>query len=151
LLLKSCIQLEVAPCWETYLEMTPVDMISRAIIKLSQQHLDTLQIHNLANHHLIKWSAYFKLIHSYGYHLKLISPQQWFEEYLPYLTENNALFPLKELYQAQAEVSLYGPDFKFENSGSRKLLSDLDIDYPDNYVEMINTQLSYLDKKGFFK
>lgn len=149
LLLKSCIELGVAPAWETHLEMFPVDVLSHAIIQLSLRTDMTQHVFNMANHHAIQWRNYFKLVNAAGYDLQLISPQTWFEEYLSHLSESNALYPLRELYLTHSELSIKGPEFQFDNTHSRRLLEDLKIFYPDNYELLVSTYVTYLKDKGF--
>ncbi len=149
LLLKSCIELGVAPDWETHLEMIPVDVISHAIIQLSLQKNITQHVFNMANHHTIQWRDYFKWVNASGYYLKLIPPKEWFDAYLPYLSEDNALYPLRELYLAYPDLSIKGPEFLFENSQSRQLLEELKIFYPNNYDSLATIYFTYLKNKGF--
>ncbi len=148
LFLKSCLQLGVAPLWETHIDMTPVDMLSQAIVKLSLQANLTQNIFNLANPNLLSWKTYFTLVQQHGFNLQLVSPEEWMER-LKNITEENALYPLRELYLENPELGKIGPRYQFENTASQKLLEKLGVSYPKHVSDMVGLYLHYLDKQGF--
>ena len=151
LLLKSCIQLGVAPHWQTAMEMTPVDILSRAIITLSLQPIVELQVFNMANPYKLTWYDYFKLVNQYGFQLRIISPSEWMEKYIRPLSQDNALYPLRDIYLNNPELSETGPNFNFENHRSQQQLQTLGIEYPNNYTQQVFIYLRYLEQQGFFK
>ncbi len=148
LFLKSCIQLGIAPAWETHFDMTPVDMLSQAIVKLSLQTALPKNIFNMANPNLLKWQAYFESVKQKGFNLKIISANEWME-HLKNITEEIALYPLRELYLNNPELNQKGPYYHFENRESEKLLLDLGVSYPNKLTDITTLYLNYLETQGF--
>lgn len=149
LLLKSCAQLGVAPAWKAHVEMTPVDVVSEAIIRLSLvPEKSQKQAYNMGNPHSIAWQDYFTLVDKYGFKMKLIAPQEWRDNYIKHIGIDNALYPLKELYtQGDAELE----QFHFETTITQQALQKLQIHYPDNYENQIPIYLNYLNQKEFIE
>jgi amino acid adenylation domain-containing protein/thioester reductase-like protein len=149
MLLKSCVQLGVAPKWQAILEMTPVDILSCGIIKLSlRADLANKQAYNMGNPNGFSWAEYFALVNKQGFQLKLISPEEWRDQYIKHIAEDNALYPLKEMYTGE-HVDL--EQFHFETRETQKCLKDLDVHYPENYVEQITIYLTYLKERAFIR
>lgn len=149
LLLKGCLQLGVAPQWSSAFEMTPVDFLSRAIVSLTLNQNENLQIFTLANHHTIRWEDYFNLINHYGFQLTLIPPDEWIQNYVRHLDETNALYPLKEGYLHSHAFQKEESKITDDRTKTQQRLEALGIVYPNSYETQIRIYLDYLIKKGF--
>ena len=82
--------------------MTPVDILAEGIVRLSLENLGS-HVFSLHNPHQITWVEYLTRVKALGFDLQIIDAQQWRDEYLSRVDENNALFPFKELYLKQRE------------------------------------------------
>lgn len=148
LLLKGCLQLGVAPRWSFPFDMMPVDYLSRAIVGLTLQNKTNFQIFNLANINTITWEEYFKLINQYGFNLNLISSDEWIEQYVKHLDENNALYPFKDYYLHSVSFNTSGK-YTIKTINTRMQLERLNLCYPDQHDEQIKIYLDYLLKHEF--
>jgi len=146
LLLKSCIQLGVAPdiAWE--IELTPVDIVSQAVVALSLQH-NLLPVYHLNNPHTMSWKKMVNTLCEQNYPIALIAASRWQQEYLAALPEDNALF---------VAVSLYRDNLILSHSHSaidcvktQEQLMKLGVHYPKIENKLFATYLHYLMKVGF--
>lgn len=94
LVLKGCAQLGFAPMWDTRINMTPVDKLAQMIIEGAKMNKN---VFNLINNETISWINYIQAANNFGYHMKLIDPQQWYN-LVAKIDKNNALFPLLSIY-----------------------------------------------------
>lgn len=146
LLLKSCVQLGVAPLWDMKIEMEPVDLAAAALVALSFDKNAQDGVYNLINPIYTTWKEYIAIVNQEGFDVKLIDPGVWLNDYLMPAGEENALYPLKALYEGQAE---YSEPPKFYCDKSSALMQANGINYPRDYVKLINLYDSYLIKCGF--
>ena len=96
--IQGCCQMGVAPRWETFLNLLPVNFVSCLIARASLSNKINHKIFNLKNSNLFSWSQLIKWIESNGIPIKLISPQLWYSRYLPFIGAENSLFPLSSIY-----------------------------------------------------
>lgn len=146
LLLKSCIQLGVAPNWDMKMEMEPVDIAATALVALSLDKNATEGVYNLLNPIYTTWKEYIAIVNQEGFKVKLIDPAAWLEKHLMPANEENALYPLKALYEGQPD---YSEPPKFYCDKARALMQANGINYPDDYLSLINLYNNYLIKNGF--
>ncbi|MFT4060338.1 MAG: amino acid adenylation domain-containing protein [Legionella sp.] len=98
MLLKGCIQLQVAPNWDFMLDMLPVDTISNVIVETAFRAKHANSVFNLINPHKISWRQLIHYINQRGYSVALIDPKQWKQEHIQFIKEDNALYSLYSLY-----------------------------------------------------
>ncbi|WP_298628237.1 amino acid adenylation domain-containing protein [uncultured Legionella sp.] len=98
MLLKGCIQLQVAPDWDFMLDMLPVDTLSNVIVETALQEKQTNSVFNLINPNKISWRQLIHYINQRGYSVSLIDPEQWKQEHIRFIKEDNALYSLYSLY-----------------------------------------------------
>lgn len=149
LFLKSCVQFGVAPSWDTHVEMTPVDILSDSIVKLSTQYIEHSEIYNLGNLNQISYQDYFKTVNQAGIPLQIISTDNWKKDYLKNITEDNALYALKDFYLTDSEDMENGPKFYFEANKTQQKLVSLGVNYLDDYASQIEIYLEYLKEQKF--
>ena len=147
LILKSCIQLGIAPKINSLIEMTPVNNISKSIVSISLSK-DNGTVYNLNNPNTISWIEYINKINKLGYKVKLVDIKNWINE-ISKINENNALYPFKEYY-----LNLYRKENQnlVEHSiDSRRddNQEDFNSKYPKDYEKMIETYIYYLQKVKF--
>ena len=96
LLIKSCIQMKVAPNWNIKLNILPVDFVSEFIVKTSEYN-SVNTVYNLANANQISWTNIVDNLNQFGHQVTMISPEKWTNK-IQKIDEKNALFSLLPLY-----------------------------------------------------
>jgi thioester reductase-like protein len=157
-LIKSCIQLELAPDIDTYLDITPVDYICRALTHLSRQKTSSNQVFHVVNPQITRWQDLVSWLISFGYPLRLISYNQWQAELVKSVdgSADNALLPLisflaelpKEDLLRSSETSQPGISM-FDTTHTRKGLSRSLIACPTVDANLISIYIAYLIRIGF--
>lgn len=147
LLLKACIESGVSPLWKKTVDMLPVDIISNAIIKLSVFHGSNGQSYNLSNPNTLTWCEYINLVNQNGYLVKLITVDEWVNNYIFKLDESSPFYALKALYMNNSDTKF--KDQKIEYSLTQSILNKIGITLPNDYRSMISSYLSTLAAKGF--
>ncbi len=97
LLIKSCIQMQIAPNWKTELNILPVDFVSEFIVKTSERNNSVNTVYNLAKKNHLSWSDIIQCINQFGHKIKMIPPEKWTKK-IQNIDERNALFNLLPLY-----------------------------------------------------
>lgn len=151
LLLKGCLQMGAAPDWLRSMEMTPVDILSQAIVGLS---LDAqgLSTYNLNNPLEISWRDYIDLVRNQGFKLALVPVNIWREKYLARIDEDNAMYPFKEFYLKERKDLVARNWRKFSGWNSREAQEKLrtaGISFPGDYAAYAGVFFSYLVQTGF--
>jgi thioester reductase-like protein len=146
LFLKGCIQMGYAPKINYDYEMTPVDILSKYIIRLSIDKNDdhNFTIYNLSNPNKLLWSNYINKINSFGFKIGLLDNVEWVEK-LENIDQDNALFILKSWYLERNNYKKH----VYKNNVQSKL-EKIRIDYNYNYDYLIILYLKYLIDIGFF-
>lgn len=123
----------VAPAWNKVIEMTPVNILSDAIVCLSLTEDSNGKYYNMCNPHSITWQTYINYINRFGYKVKIVSFDQWRNDYVMQLNKNSALYPLKTFYmnEISQDINLV------ENSNTQKVLLKNGIMYPKQYVKLL--------------
>jgi len=147
-LIKSCLEFGVAPDWDIMIEMTPVDFLSYAIVKLSLQEKVNGRVFNLSNPHSLKWIEYVEKISQYMKQpIEIIGEKRWKEVFLSTIDEQNALFPFVVLYNGENghENSL------FHTEKTEAFLKIFSLYHPSDYDKLIKLYIDYLNGIDFFK
>lgn len=139
-LLKSCIQLGVAPDLVMHTEFTPVDVVSQAIGCLSLQ-LSMKTVYHLSHPQYIEWHKFTAALRQIGYDLKTVTPNEWQKNYLMNLPETNALYALAPLYLGDLDEH---QDMLSLVSKTQAQLLKLDVIYPEITHELLIRYLNYL-------
>jgi amino acid adenylation domain-containing protein/thioester reductase-like protein len=75
--IRACVQLGAVPALDTFLEMTPVDYVSRAVVHLGQRPETWGQAYHLFNCHYVRLRHLLDWVRSAGYRLEVVPPEQW--------------------------------------------------------------------------
>ena len=135
-LIKSCIQLAVAPKWEQNLFFLPVDNIANMIVNISKHAFSTnlkSSVFNLNNINSISWISLINILRAYGYHITLIPAELWYKKYIKTLNTDNALFPFKSIYATNTQfnrIKTPDPTCYAEKKNTLKILNSLNITMP---------------------
>ncbi len=119
-LVKSCVQLGVAPDWKTRIRFLPVDFMAEAIVTLGRDCHS--HVYNLTNLHHVSWQSLIHLLNNRGYPIKIIPIRHWLEKYIKQLDPHNALFPFQYLYTHEEYGRIQGPDTTEDIQMTRSIL-----------------------------
>lgn len=146
LFLKGCLQMGYAPEMNDFVEMTPVDILSKAIFSLSTNPKSKGEVFQLNNPSLISWDNLFRSFAPVANNIKLIPFSKWQKEHLSNIDESNALYPLKALYMGKFENKLK----KYDTKKTQNLLKRLGIEYPKDYTQLLKLYTTFSNKIKFF-
>jgi thioester reductase-like protein len=98
-MIKSCIQMGLAPDFEIHVETLPVDYAAQAISHLSRSPASLGKNFHLANSHTLPWHQLIDWIVLAGYRIRKVPYDAWKEELLRQtrLSTDNAMYPLVPL------------------------------------------------------
>lgn len=154
LLLKGCIQLQVAPDWDLMLDMLPVDTISNVIAKRILLGPQTNRVFNLINPNKLPWRQLIHYINQRGYPVALIDPQQWKQEHVQFIKEDNALYSLYSLYiNSQNDDWMKGlaTISRANNYNTHNAFNEVGQIMPSLNKELLDVYFNYLENEGFIK
>jgi amino acid adenylation domain-containing protein/thioester reductase-like protein len=149
LLLKSCIQLEIAPDWDICFDMTSVDLLSQAIVELSLRPESNGKTYNMHNPRSPSWRQVIKWIKEYGFSIKMVKPKIWYA-HIRGIGMDNALYPLLPYYLngCSSELKEIG---KIKYQKTQKALQKLNIIYPKYGKQYVFKILDYLIDTKFIQ
>lgn len=147
LLLKGCIELQIAPNWDAEFELLAVDVLAAAITNLSLSADIVQAVFNLQNPHTILWRKLIQYIQEYGFVIDMVEPKIWYQK-ISKLTPDNALYPLLSYYLSGGRGDM-DEITSMRYHRTQKLLQQIDIEYPKYDREYIFKILDYLCSSGF--
>ena len=146
--IKSCIQLQIAPVLNVSIDVTPVDFVCKAMIKLSDDQNSFNKVFHLINNHLIHWNEIFDYLRVRGYKLMSRPWDKWRSE-LVARAENdpqNALYPFLSLFASDSEAIDYiNP--AFHSNATQKALGGLL--FHSSSLELLERYITHFVKSGF--
>nr|WP_272914976.1 thioester reductase domain-containing protein [Paenibacillus dendrobii] len=155
-MVKGCIQMGVAPYTDLYVNITPVDYVARSIVYLSRQKESKHPVYHITNQETSTWLALLGWIRGYGYHLDLISVNEWNEKLEQAIQESqdNALTPFlfyfapeKEPHSTEDEVPIQGKTYDSQNA--IEMLQSSSIVCPKVDDSLLRKYFDYLVDCGF--
>ncbi len=151
LLVKGCLQLKCAPDWNRPVEMTPVDTLAEAIVRLSLNSRGS-NTFNMNNPQQMSWTEYIEALRKFGFAMEMVSVDEW-RRRLERIDESNALFPLREIYLKE-RMDLIDPESHppaaQNSSTTQEALRKLGVSYLRDYARYLPTVVGYLKNTGFF-
>ncbi|KTD43672.1 non-ribosomal peptide synthetase [Legionella quateirensis] len=140
--LKGLLQLEKGFIGsQEQVEMMPVDLLSQAIINLSQR--PNLFSYNLNNIKTILWSDYLQLAKNFGFCFQALDDEEQWNNIINNLDEDNALYKLSHFYKIRTNA-------RETDLESTTIAPDYEIITP-SYQEMIEQQFHSLITSGFLE
>jgi thioester reductase-like protein len=159
-LIKGYIQMGSIPDLEDWIDLSPVDYASQAIVYLSQQKNLLNHSFHLNNPHPCPREKMLDIIRAYGYPLKKLPYEKW-QEQLQILSNScpNSLSPLltffsKRWSQNQLTIpELYQRIWKpqFDCQATLKALMQGSISSPPTVEKLLHIYLPYFVHSGFIK
>ncbi len=150
LLVKGCIQMRCAPDWQRCTEMTPVDILAEAMVRLSLNSRGS-NTFNMNNPVEMSWEEYIKELRKLGFQIEMVPIDEW-RRRLETIDETNALFPLSEIYLKERK-DLIAPEShaptQQDASTTQEALRKLGVSYLGDYTRYVPTLIGYLKNTGF--
>ncbi len=148
-MVKSCIQIGMAPDVDITVDMTPVDYVAQAIVHLSLQRKSFGKAFHLFNPCPIHWTMLVDRIRSFGYPLELISYDKWRNKLIAHAERfpENALHPLLPLFFEKSPFEKREPRYDGRNTLDGLAGSNI-VPYVVN-TELIRIYFSYFQNSSF--
>jgi amino acid adenylation domain-containing protein/thioester reductase-like protein len=150
LLMKGCIQMQCAPDWQRFIEMTPVDTLAEAMVRLSLNSRGS-NTFNMNNPLELGWAEYIGALRNLGFKMEMVSVDEW-RKHLESVDETNALFPLRELYLRERKDLIdpeTHPPAAQNASKTLDVLRRLGVSCLRDYTRYLPIQIGYLKNTGF--
>lgn len=148
-MVKSCIQIGLAPDIDMTVDMTPVDYVAQAIVHLSLQRESFGKAFHLFNPCPMHWALLVDTIRSFGYPLELISYDKWRNKLIAHAEHfpENALHPLLPLFSEENPFEKREPRYDCQNTLDGLAGSNI-VPYPVN-TELLRIYFSYFQNSSF--
>lgn len=154
-LLKGCLQLGYAPDANDRIELAPVDYVSKAIVKLSQQASSIGACFHLNSPHATYTQAVLNWFNQAGYAFERVTYAQWTKKLLTHAEhiEEFALAPLLSLFPEpeQSEPEAAHEDAPhYDCRTTQHALATIGMDCPMVNDALLTRYLDYFIRCGFF-
>lgn len=125
---KGCLQLGFAPELSFKIDFSPVDIVARAIVQLSQRSDPATAAFHLWDFYSIRWTDMVGLLCRFGYPMEIVPFPEWQRILMKdrRLTFENALMPFLSLLTPTAGFFQAVGDFAIDYSRARGALAHLD-------------------------
>ncbi len=146
---KGCLQLGAAPALELDVEMTPVDYVSAALIRLAAtQPADGATFHLVNGRHMA-FAALLEHLSARGWPLETLAPQDWFARLEEALAAGEANV-LHTVMDTVHELVVGGERaIVYDDARTRAALDGSDIVCPPLDARLLDTYLDRLLAEGF--
>lgn len=141
---QGCLQLGAYPELADPVEMTPVDVLARAIAALALAPRPELLVANLSNPQTLSQRAFFQCLADCGCPATGEPPVEW-QRRLATIDEHNGVSQIKDFYTGD----LSGAALPVEHSVTLAVLAGLGVDYATDYATLLPTYVAYLRRAGF--
>ena len=157
-MVKGCLEMRCFPEIEYFLDMSPVDYVSKAIVYLSQQTNSLGKAFHLQHPNPIPLSDLVGWVQELGYSVRLVSYSQWQEELNQHLSSpDHPLYRLRPfLLQRWSEEQVTIPDLYLQSrrpiiscQQTLKALANSSISCPSLDATLLSNYASYLLSTGF--
>lgn len=146
IMIRGCIGLGAAPANDDFVDVVPIDYVSKALVHLSLQPGSIKEKYNLVNPQPSRWIDLVRLMQNAGYKIDAISFDAWCEQLRVARQQNkeNVLIPLLPMFDDR-------PLFSNRRYGCKKTIEGLQgsgiycraIDAP-----LFNAYIQHLNKEG---
>jgi len=148
-IVRTCIDMKMYPSLNTYMDFTPVDFLSKAIVNLSLRKKSLNKIFHLSNPVPISFKNFFKEISKCGYDLNETEYAFWISE-LKNMAKKN---PDNKSYSymipfLEDNFNLIKRIMKFDSENALEAISELKLTYPEVNIKLIKTYMNYFKNQG---
>jgi amino acid adenylation domain-containing protein/thioester reductase-like protein len=153
-MIKSCIQIGCIPELNLIVDISPVDYLSSAIVRLSQQPHNSDTVFHLRNPRPPSLAEFTQQLCTIGYSLDYVSYSLWREKLISEINDNrdDAAYPLLSLFFGQPLKDFDRDAFSFSKFSCQQTLTMLpDSDMASLLLDerLLNTYFSYFKEVGF--
>ena len=144
--LSSIINLNCLPVelLDFKLEFTPVDYCAKFIVHLCKSMINNLNIYHLFNNNIITFNNFNTILKSYGYKLKITTLNEFKNKVLNSKFNTFGIINYLSIIDNKNNNSLI-----LDNNYTNKLLSNLNLKWPDITPEYVERIIIYLKKYNF--
>jgi thioester reductase-like protein len=149
--IRGCVQVGAVPDMALQVDMTPVDYVSAALVRLSQRPASLGGIFHLINPRLRPWTEVVAWLRAYGYPLRQMPYNEWRQELLRHddFTAENALFGLSPLLgQVPEDGTLAIPEVHFDACNAAAGLAGSGLACPPLDGRLLQTYFAYCIQAG---
>ncbi|WP_409978024.1 non-ribosomal peptide synthetase [Pseudomonas sp. C9-3] len=141
---QGCIQLGAYPATGQVIEMTPVDVLARAISALALHPREGLEVFNLQSPQVIPQADWFAMLGNQGLVARAEPPGQW-QKRLATIDPSNGLALLRDFYTGD----LTWHDTPVQQCRTLDRLESLGVSLTVDSVRLVERYVSYLRDEGF--
>jgi len=141
---QGCIQLGAYPATGQTVEMTPVDLLARALCTLALNPRDGLHVANLQNPECMSQDVWFEALGKQGLRALPEAPEAW-KQRLATLDSANGLALLRDFYTGDLTFH----DMPVDQIGTIARLAQFDVRLAIDYAQLIRVYVRYLRDEGF--
>lgn len=154
-LLRSCIELQVAPDWDCNLKILPANFAAQVIFKIIYQ-IDDNKIYNLTNENGLSWHNIIQFFIKQGNPINFVPVKDWVTKYLPSIKADNSLMPFISLYFDKKYNRIKYPDMTSHviQNNTTSLVHINGITFPnislDDLNSIVNLNLSTVTSSDYY-
>jgi thioester reductase-like protein len=86
----GCLQMGQMPESDIVLDMTPVDFVGAAIVRIALSEYAGIRVFNVSNPNSLPWNKLVEWLQSWGYRFEITSTAAWRERWLNHIDPGNA-------------------------------------------------------------
>lgn len=147
--IRAMLLLGVTADGNQYVDMTPIDYASRALVKLMLQSETAGHTFHLCHPEPVEYRDFARLFREVGYEVKLMEPQaygRWLEQEM----RSEELLGIGQLLVAQSEYDLGGIRVRYGCAKTQGMLAELDVQCVAIDRELVLQMVNYAAKVGYF-
>jgi thioester reductase-like protein len=144
--LRGCVALGVAPDSDAYVDVVPVDYVTRALVALSRSDRARGGTFHLVNPTPVRWREIAERLIAHGYPLRLVSLAQWREAIRTDTRPENVLRAILPTLDQRGSAFFSGRLYRCDHT--MELLKDSGIGCPPLDDTLIATYLDHLVSTG---
>lgn len=144
LLLKGCIQLGYAPKGLGKIDTMPVDYVSNYLVQITLQEENQNKVFNCSHPNPPQLDQVFRWLKVIDKNIKIIPFEEWRDNHVSHLIENNAMYPITTLYLTK-EVPVISAA-SVESSNFKKALKHLHLKLPKINRYLFIRYFTFLEK-----
>jgi thioester reductase-like protein len=144
--LKGSLQLGEVPDLDMYVDVMPIDYVSRALVHISQQPEALGRIFHFANQRTAHLRQVYNWLRDMGYDLRVVPWEEWRATAIN-VDQSNALFSIAPLNREEPYHQELNP--RIDCTNTAEVLAGSGIECPPVSADLLQTIVRYLVESGF--
>ena len=150
---KSFIELKEIPDYllDEYIEFTPVDLCSDAIISILKNKQKNMYIYHIYNNNHVYFSNLIKLLKNLDFNIKVVNEKDFITKIDTILNskkETSILSGLVNDFDSNKKLS-YSSNIKISNEMTNKILKNVGFEWPEIDTDYVKKYFKYFEKINF--